>query len=61
LNGETELCFNLWYYLDSNQTIRAFVAKVYLLEGSDDEKGHLLRTLSEHDYKQYQRRNQTRA
>lgn len=45
-----ELCFNLWYYLNSRQNITAIAARAYLLEGTDDEKASLLKQLSAHDH-----------
>lgn len=45
-----ELCFNLWYYLDSNQNITSISGKAYLLGGSDTEKEQILLILSQHDY-----------
>lgn len=47
----TELCFNIWYYLERNQTISAVAAKAYLLDGSEKQKADLLRYLSRHDYR----------
>ncbi len=47
----TELCFNIWYYLEPDQTISALAAKAYLLEGSEKEKADVLRSLSRHDFK----------
>jgi hypothetical protein len=45
-----ELCFNLWYYLAENQTITHVAARCYMLGGTDDEKGRVLKALSEHDF-----------
>lgn len=38
----SEICFNLWYYLDHQQNIVAIAAKAYVLEGSDEEKASAL-------------------
>jgi hypothetical protein len=46
-----EICFNLWYYLDSKQNIEAVAAKAYLLEGDDERKGQSLRESSAKDYR----------
>lgn len=46
-----EICFNLWYYLDSQQNITAIAAKAYLLEGDDEQKGQSLRASSAKDYR----------
>jgi hypothetical protein len=47
----TELCFNLWYYLNEKQLITAIAARAYFLEGADDDKSAILSALSKHDYK----------
>jgi hypothetical protein len=47
----TELCFNLWYYLASDQTIRALSARAYLLSGDEKEKGQVLAGLSTDDWR----------
>ena len=47
----TELCFNIWYYLKPDQTISALAAKAYILDGSEEEKEYMLRSLSRHDYR----------
>jgi hypothetical protein len=47
----TELCFNLWYYLQPTQTISALAGKAYLLDGTEGEKESMLRSLSRLDYK----------
>jgi len=46
-----EICFNLWYYLDSQQNITAIAAKAYLLEGDDERKGRSLHASSANDYR----------
>jgi hypothetical protein len=47
----TELCFNLWYYLNDKQLITAIAARAYFLDGTDEDKSAILSTLSKHDYK----------
>jgi len=47
----TELCFNIWYYLDKQQRITAISAREYLLAGEDSEKSRVLEILSRNDYK----------
>jgi len=47
----TELCLNLWYYLNDKQLITAIAARAYFLEGTDDDKSAILLALSKHDYK----------
>ena len=47
----TELCFNIWYYLNKNQTIKAISARGYFLEGPDENKSAILAVLSKHEYK----------
>ena len=46
----SEICFNVWYYLDSRQHITAIAAKAYLLDGSDAQKGAALQRQSGTDY-----------
>lgn len=45
-----ELCFNLWYYLTPQQTISGISARAYMLDGSEDEIGEMLTSLSEWDF-----------
>jgi hypothetical protein len=47
----TELCFNIWYYVDRSQNIVAIAAKAYLLDGADEDKAIMLKHLSRHDYR----------
>ncbi len=47
---ESELCFNLWYFLNANQQITAVTAQVYSLEGSDEEKAAVLEQVSRSDH-----------
>lgn len=47
----TELCFNLWYYLDIKQRIVAVAARAYILDGSDEEKAAVLLKLSREEYR----------
>ena len=42
----SEICFNLWYYLDSKQNVVGVCAREYCLEGSDDEMGEVRMDLS---------------
>lgn len=46
-----ELCFNFWYYLDEQQRIFNLSGRAYYLEGSDEEKGAQLKSLSHHEYR----------
>lgn len=46
----TELCFNLWYYLDTKQNLVNLAAKAYMLEGTDEAKAAVLEKLSSTDY-----------
>ena len=47
----TELCFNIWYYIDKDQNIIAISAREYMLGGDDDSKASILKQLSMFDYK----------
>jgi len=47
----SEICFNLWYYLNNQQRIPAVVARAYMLEGSEAHMEETLVALSRHDYK----------
>jgi len=46
-----ELCFNLWYFVTADQTLEALAARLYLLDGSDEEKASVLSGLSNHDFR----------
>ncbi|MGV9791922.1 hypothetical protein [Gordonia sp. NPDC003422] len=46
-----EVCFNLWAFADENTgVILRISGKAYVLDGSDEEKTALLRTLSASDF-----------
>lgn len=47
----SEICFNLWYYLNKQQCITAVAGRAYMLDGSEEEMGEALVALSKHDYK----------
>ena len=47
----SELCFCVWYYLTASQTIAGLSVRAYVLEGNEDEKALVLRSLSTQDYK----------
>ena len=44
----TELCFNLWYYVNKNQIITGIAVREYFLEGTDERKSEILAVLSKH-------------
>jgi hypothetical protein len=49
---ESEMCFNLWYYVDAEAGfVYAISGRAYWMSGTDDEKFLLLRKLSATDYK----------
>jgi len=47
----SEICFNLWYFLDAKQNVVGVCAREYCLEGSDDEMGQILMALSKADFR----------
>ena len=46
-----EICFNLWYYLDKDQSITSIAARQYFIRGDDQEKANVLEALSYNDFK----------
>ncbi len=50
----SELCFNLWYYLNKQQCITAIAARAYLLDGDEERMGAALMALSRHEYRTLQ-------
>jgi len=51
MNDQTEVCLNIWFFVDSGtRLIYRAAARAYSLPGSDDDKGRILKSLSGSDY-----------
>ncbi|MGW0035959.1 hypothetical protein [Gordonia sp. NPDC003376] len=46
-----EVCFNLWAFADVSGLIRRISGKAYILDGSDEQKSAVLRSLAGSDFR----------